>query len=96
MHVYCILTFYLEFVGGGWSSLITRESAVSSWRGGRSGRIRTRVLGESAWEKWEGLELSGGRESASENWEGLDSRESSQKWEGLLSCVERKKREWGR
>ena len=63
---------------------------------------------ESAWEKWEGPELSGGRESSSENLEGLDSRESSQErweglnlsarktWEGLLSCVERNKSEWGR
>ena len=81
---------------------------MSRWRGGRSGRICTRVLGESAWEKWEGPELRGGRKSALENWEGSDSRESSQerweglnlsakeKWECLLSCDERKKREWGR
>ena len=43
---------------------------------------------ESARENWEGPDLSAGRESAREKWEGLD-LSGWEKWEGLLSYVEK-------
>ena len=42
-------------------------------------------MGESASENWEGLDL---RESSQERWEGLN-LSAREKWEGLLSCVEK-------
>ena len=66
MHVYCILTFYLEFVEGlefvdYQGECCEQLERREEWEDPYSSAGR-----ESAWEKWEDPELSGGRECLGE------------------------------